>query len=342
VAAMLTLYVVLDGFDLGVGAIHLFVARTDAERRLSIASIGPVWDGNEVWLVAAGGTLFMAFPHLYAESFSGFYLPLMIVLWLLILRGLAIELRSHVPSPLWRSFWDSGFSLASAVLVVFLGIALGNVIRGVSFDMEGRFFTPLWTHFRVAPEPGVIDWFTTLVGLLALVALVQHGALWLVLKTDGKVRERAAAIARRAWLAAGIVTPVVTAVTWAIQPVIRGRFQGTSWGWLFPLLIVGSWWALRSCARSGRDEFAFAESCVYLIGMLGSVALGLYPNLLPDLADTGAGLTISNSAAEHYSLAVALRWWVPGVALALIYMVFAYRHLTDKVRLDEGEGEGEG
>src|SRR3984893_14797190 len=131
VAIMITVYVLLDGFDLGAGAIHLLVAKTDEERRLVFASIGPVWDGNEVWLLAAGGTLYFAFPVLYASSFSGFYLPLMIVLWLLILRGLTLELRSHVDADIWKHFADAVFSFSSGLLAIFFGAALGNVIRGV-------------------------------------------------------------------------------------------------------------------------------------------------------------------------------------------------------------------
>src|SRR5258705_1660744 len=139
VAIMIATYVLLDGFDLGTGAIHLFVAKTDHERRQVLASIGPVWDGNEVWLIAAGGTLYFAFPGLYASSFSGFYLPLMIVLWLLILRGIAIEFRSHIDSPVWKPLWDFVFSAASVLLSIFFGAALGNVIRGVPLDQKGEF-----------------------------------------------------------------------------------------------------------------------------------------------------------------------------------------------------------
>ncbi len=143
VAGMIATYVVLDGFDLGAGIVHLLIARTDGERRQVIGAIGPVWDGNEVWLLAAGGTLYFAFPALYASSFSGFYLPLMMVLWLLILRGLSIELRSHVSAHLWTSFWDVALGVASLLLAVFFGAALGNVVRGVPMNADGYFFLPL-------------------------------------------------------------------------------------------------------------------------------------------------------------------------------------------------------
>src|SRR5579872_1824969 len=158
VALMLTGYVVLDGFDLGAGALHLVAARTDAERRTVLAAIGPVWDGNEVWLLAAGGTLFYAFPLLYASSFSGFYLALNILLWLLVGRALGIELRHHLENRVWAAFFDGAFSLSSILLIVFFGAALGNVMRGVPLGADHYFFAPLWTDFRPGPNPGILDW----------------------------------------------------------------------------------------------------------------------------------------------------------------------------------------
>src|SRR6185369_1651779 len=185
VAVMVAIYVLLDGFDLGAGAVHLLVAKTDEERRTVIRAIGPVWDGNEVWLLAAGGTLYFAFPLLYASSFSGFYLPLMMVLWLLMLRGVGIELRSHVNDPLWWSFFDFVFSVASLLLAIFFGAAIGNVVRGVPLDANGYFFEPLWTNFRVGTHTGILDWYTVITGVLALVTLTVHGSHYLALKTEG-------------------------------------------------------------------------------------------------------------------------------------------------------------
>src|ERR1700756_2303416 len=158
VAVMLATYVVLDGFDLGAGVAHLLIARTDAERRLVLRSIGPVWDGNEVWLLAAGGTLYFAFPALSPSSFSAFYLPLMIVLWLLILRGISIEFRNHIESLVWHPLWDAVFSIASLLLAIFFGAALGNVVRGVPLDPSGYFFLPLWTDFFIGRDAGILDW----------------------------------------------------------------------------------------------------------------------------------------------------------------------------------------
>src|SRR5271163_4007589 len=210
VAGMLAIYAVLDGFDFGVGAIHRLVARTDEERRTVLAAIGPVWDGNEVWLIAAGGVLFMAFPKVYATAFSGFYMALVVVLWLLILRGVAIELRSHQDHPLWREFWDTIFSLASALLAILFGTTLGNLIRGVPLTKEGLRGMPLFTNFLTGRQPGILDWYTTLVGLFTLAALVVHGALYLVWRTTGRVRERSLALAHGAWK---IVLPLWAAST---------------------------------------------------------------------------------------------------------------------------------
>src|SRR3989454_1690837 len=199
VAVMIAMYVALDGFDIGAGIIHLLVAKSDSERRLVLRSIGPVWDGNEVWLLAAGGTLYFAFPALYASGFSGFYLPLMIVLWLLILRGASIEFRNHIKSAVWDPLWDFLFCASSLLLAVFFGAALGNVVRGVPLDASGYFFEPLWTNFQLGDEPGILDWYSILVGVLALAALVVHGALWVTLKTTGSVRERSLRLASQGW-----------------------------------------------------------------------------------------------------------------------------------------------
>src|SRR5215813_3423591 len=187
VALMVVAYVVLDGFDLGAGVIHLIAGREDEERTAIIRAIGPVWDGNEVWLLAAGGTLYFAFPHLYASSFSGFYLPLMMVLWLLMLRAIGIEFRVHSESAVWRKFFDVVFSGSSALLAIFFGAALGNVIRGVPLGADGYFFEALWTNWRVGPQPGILDWYTVLAGVVALVALTVHGSLYITVKTEDDV-----------------------------------------------------------------------------------------------------------------------------------------------------------
>src|SRR3989449_9221483 len=229
IAAMIAVYVLLDGFDLGAGIVHLVVAKSDAERRQALRTIGPVWDGNEVWLLAAGGTLYFAFPALYASGFSGFYLPLMIVLWLLVFRGISIEFRNHVESPVWAPLWDVAFCFSSLLLAVFYGAALGNVVRGVPLDARGYFFEALWTDFRLGPETGILDWYTILVGLAAFFALAQHGALWLLVKTAGAVQERARRIARVVWWGVAALTAVVTWFTFRVQPQVPANLSGHRW-----------------------------------------------------------------------------------------------------------------
>jgi cytochrome d ubiquinol oxidase subunit II len=227
---MLCMYVILDGFDLGAGILHLSAARNNDERRSVLGAIGPFWDGNEVWLIAAGGTLYFAFPRLYASSFSGFYLPLMIVLWLLILRGLGIEMRHQVDHPMWRSFWDGTFSIASALLAIFLGAALGNVVRGVPLSPEGYFFTPLWTSFTVQPDAGILDWFTVLMGLVGLSTLAVHGGNYIAMKTTGDVHMRARAHAR-VWSWGVLLSSLAAAVSaFVIRPSIWTNYSEHAWG----------------------------------------------------------------------------------------------------------------
>src|SRR5438034_1128459 len=238
VAIMIAMYVLLDGFDLGAGAIHLLVAKTDEERRQVLASIGPVWDGNEVWLIATGGTLYFAFPTLYASAFSGFYLPLMIVLWLLILRGSSIELRNHIKSVVWGPLWDFLFCASSLLLAVFFGAALGNVVRGVPLDSSGYFFEPLWTDFRLGDETGILDWYTILVGVLALLALMMHGGLWVQMKTSGEVSRRAKRVAGRAWWGVGALLAIVTALALRMQPQVKENIITLPPGFCFPVCLV--------------------------------------------------------------------------------------------------------
>lgn len=326
-AIMIAGYVVLDGFDLGAGSIHLLVATNAEERGSIVRSIGPVWDGNEVWLLAGGGTLFMAFPALYAASFSGFYLPLMMVLWLLILRGVSIEFRHHLDSPVWTPLWDGAFSIASILLAVFYGAALGNVVRGVPLDPSGNFFLPLWTDFAPGAQPGILDWYTILIGVLSLAALAVHGALWVRYKTAGELSRRAGEMALRLWWALGALTLLATAASFAIQPRIPGNFRQYPWGAVFPLLAIAGFFGMRT-----RGELAsFLGSCVFLVGMLTSAAFGVFPYVLPPAPSHEFGLTIYNSATGAYGLKVALAWWIPGMLLAGGYSAFVYRKFGGKV-----------
>jgi cytochrome d ubiquinol oxidase subunit II len=335
VAVMIAVYVVLDGFDLGAGVLHLFVARTDSERRTVLQSIGPVWDGNEVWLLAAGGALVLAFPRLYASAFSGFYLPLMMVLWLLILRAISIEFRSHLTNPLWRPFWDVAFSLSSLLLAVFLGAALGNVVRGVPLGEDGYFFTPLWTSFGIrGSELGVLDWYTVTVGLTSLLALTYHGAMWVILKTDGSIRTRTKRVAGLVWPLLLLFLALITIMTFNIQPQVPDRLNGNPLSYLFPVAALGGILASRRFMAQGRELPAFLGSALFLAAMLVSVVFGLYPMVLPDAGTPEASLTIYNASGPPYSLRVALFWWIPGMILVGSYTTFVYRKMAGKVVLD--------
>jgi len=330
VAFMITMYVLLDGFDLGAGAIHLLVAKTDEERRQVLASVGPVWDGNEVWLIAAGGTLFFGFPALYASSFSGFYLPLMIVLWLLILRGISIEFRNHITSKVWDPFWDFLFSAASLLLAVVFGAALANVVRGVPLDAGGYFFEPLWTDFRLGEQTGILDWYTILVGVMSLLVLTMHGALWVQVRTTGAVNERSAKIASNVWWGVLILTAVITTITFKVQPQVKENFVTWPWGLVFPFLAIAGIAGVRFELVKGDERKAFFASCAYLIGMLASVVFGLYPMVLP-ARNPIYSLTVSSAKAGDYGLKVGIVWWTFGILLVAGYFIYIYRSLAGKV-----------
>ncbi len=334
VSAMLAVYAALDGFDFGVGIIHRFVARTDDERRTVLTTIGPIWDGNEVWLIAAGGVLFAAFPKVYATAFSGFYLALMIVLWLFILRGVAIEFRSQQENALWREFWDTIFSVASAALAVAFGATLGNLLRGVPLGSDGLRGMPLFTNFRPGRESGIFDWYTLLVGLFVLVTLAGHGALFVVWKTTGPVRDRSLAIARRAWQAVIVLWLGVTAATAWVRPGSFSNVAGRPWTFVFVAASIAGVWGALWFPRRGRELAAFLSSCTFVAGMVAAALAHNYPYWLWSTLDPASSLSAFNSATDAYGMRVALVWWVIGMALVAGYFTYLFRTMRGKV----GEG----
>jgi cytochrome bd ubiquinol oxidase subunit II len=336
ISVMIAAYVVLDGFDLGAGIIYLVAGRTGEERRKVLRSIGPVWDGNEVWLLAAGGTLYFAYPQLYASAFSGFYLPLMMVLWLLMLRGIGIELGAHMDNLVWRGFFDVIFSASSALLAIFFGAALGNVIRGVPLNAEGYFFEPLWTNFRLGPHPGILDWYTVMAGVVALVTLTAHGALYVTLKTDGELGARARQIATTLWPVQLALTLISLSATWFVRPSIKTNYVAYPIGFLIPVVVFGSLVLMLVWTRKGKELQAFLASCVYITGMLVGVVFALYPVVLPASTDVAYNLTIHNAAAGNHGLTVGLIWWSLSMILALGYFFVVYRMFRGKVQLEEG------
>ncbi|MCB1008126.1 MAG: cytochrome d ubiquinol oxidase subunit II, partial [Acidobacteria bacterium] len=231
-AVMVAVYVVMDGFDFGAGALHLAVAKSDRERRQVLAAIGPFWDGNEVWLLAGGGVLFLAFPKVLASGLSGFYLAIMLVLWVLILRGISIEFRSHVGDGMWRGFWDGVFFLASTLAPVLFGAALGNLLRGVPLDGDGWFALPLFESFSPTGALGILDWYTVLAGVFALVAILHHGALFLAWKTDGAVHARSRLWAGRLFPVTIVVWIAATAATASVAPEVFSGIPNSPLAWV--------------------------------------------------------------------------------------------------------------
>jgi len=341
VAVMVAAYVVLDGFDLGAGVIYLGVGKSSDDRQRIMRAIGPVWDGNEVWLLSAGGTLYFAFPLLYASSFSGFYLPLMMVLWLLMLRGIGIELRAHMDNPVWRGFFDSVFCVSSALLCIFFGAALGNVVRGVPLGPDQYFFEPLWTNFRVGINNGILDWYTVLTGVIALVTLTAHGSLYVAIKTEGELNQRARRVALAAWPLQVVLTVLGLIATIYIRPNVLDNYKHYPIGFLIPALVYGALAVMIYAIRKGEDvaseKMAFVASAVYIVFMLVGAAFALYPVVLPASTDPARNLTIYNTAAGQHGLTVGFTWWILGMILALGYFFFVYRMFKGKVRL-EGEG----
>src|SRR5215469_12738585 len=304
VAVMIVAYVVLDGFDLGVGILHLFLPRTEMERRVSLRSIGPVWDGNEVWLLAGGGTLYFAFPLLYASAFSGFYLPLMIVLWLLVLRGICLELRNHLDVGVWRTLLDRLFGISSALLTIFFGAALANVIRGVPLQADGFFFLPLWTNWKPGANPGILDWYTVIGGLVALIALTLHGALWLTIKVSGALEESALRIVRPLWGALLAITIVSLIATIAVRPQMLDNYYRYPITFIVPVGVLGSLGGIQYWNRRRQPVRAFLASCAYLFFMLAGACWGLYPSLLPSSTGSGQDITLDRALSGRHTLSV--------------------------------------
>ena len=320
-------YIVLDGFDLGVGMLHPFAAKEDRERRIVLNSIGPIWDGNEVWLVVGGGVLFAAFPVVYAALFSGFYWALMLVLIALILRTVAIEFRGKRESSRWRGLWDSVFSLASFGLALLLGVAFGNVISGVPLDGNGE--------IRLDSLLDVLHPFALFVGVTTITMLLMHGALYLVVKTEGDLRARV-----RRWIpwfiGAFTLTAAVTGVWILLEDYgITDTFTDDVWTLIFPAVALGAFVWMIVMYRRGRDVAAFFGSCAVLAFSLATIAAVLYPNMLKSSTDPNFSMTVSNASAENYTLTVMLVVAIVGIPFVLLYTAGVQYLFSGKVRLTE-------
>jgi cytochrome d ubiquinol oxidase subunit II len=339
VSFMIAIYAVMDGFDFGAGSLHLIVAKTNEERREVLGAIGPLWDGNEVWLIAAAGALFMAFPKVLAAGFSGFYLALFLVLWTLILRGISIEFRSHVEDRLWRTFWDGSFAVSSILLPILLGMALGNVIRGVPLDLQGNFNIPLFTTFGTGNPVGILDWYTLLVGVFAWVVLTAHGALFLAWKLEGPVQARCLRMAMPLWILTLALWLATTLATKAVNPAIFEAFSKTTPAWLFFVVYVAGLGLIFLGLSRRWPLLAFLGSCAFVLGILATTATCVFPVMLRSTLDPAWSLTAFNASVEAQGLRAGLAWWLIGFPLVVAYFAYLFYLHRGKVKAaPEGEG----
>ena len=325
--AIIAGYLVLDGFDLGVGMLHPFAAKEDRERRLVLNSIGPVWDGNEVWLVVGGGVLFAAFPVVYAALFSGFYWAMMFVLIFLILRTVAIEFRSKRESSGWRGLWDAVFSLSSFALALLLGVAFGNVISGVPLGQNG--------HIQLDSLLDLLHPFAVFLGVTTIAMLLMHGALYLVVKTDGELQARV-----RRWVPRFVVLFTLTAAASAVWIALEDygvsdTFTDDVWTLVFPIAALAAYVWMVLMFRRGRDVASFFGSCAVIVFALATISVGLYPNMLKSSTDPDFSMTVSNASAESYTLTVMLIVAIIGIPFVLLYTAGVQYLFSGKVMLTE-------
>lgn len=334
-ASTLAIYLVLDGRNFGAGALHLIVAKTAAERRQVVAALGPLWSWHEVWLIALGGELFLAFPSVLATAFTGYYLALFLVLWSLILRGTSLEVGGHIDNPLWQAFWDFVFTVSSIMLAVLFGAALGNVARGVPLDGSGEFQMAFFTNFGVRGHVGLLDWYTVSMGVFTLIILCAHGAVYLAIKTEGAVHDRAERLAGRLWMAVCPGFIAIAVETWWVRPeLIAGM-------WHRPLVVVAVIIAVAGAAAiftglgSRREQRAFIGSWLVIIGLLGAGAAAMFPFMLHSTLGEEHSLTAFNCSASRKSLLVGIVWWPIALLLALGYFLFIFRYYRGKVKPTE-------
>jgi cytochrome d ubiquinol oxidase subunit II len=319
-------YALLDGFDLGVGILHPFVPRTDEERRLSMNSIGPLWDGNEVWLVTFGGALFAAFPGAYATVFSGFYTAFMLLLVALISRAVSLEFRSKVSAPGWRRFWDWGFFAGSALASLLFGVAVGNAMLGLPLDAEGNIQASLLDQLRPYP---------ILVGLMTVALFALHGGLFLYLKTEGDLQRRLRDWMWRSWGFLLVTFMLTTVATVALIPRATANFEQFPWSAAVVLAAVLAVANVPRCLYWDRPGQAFISSSVLIVCLVGLFGLALFPNLVTASNDPANSVTIFNSASSQKTLTIMLIIAAIGMPFVITYSGIIYWTFRGKVQLGE-------
>jgi cytochrome bd ubiquinol oxidase subunit II len=331
VSFMLIIYVALDGRNFGAGMLHWFVARTPEERRQVVAAIGPLWSWHEVWLVGFGGTLVAVFPRLMASAFAGYYLALFLILWGLILRGIAIEVGGHINDRLWQGFWDFVFVCANVLLAILFGAAAGNVARGVPLDAHGNFSMAFFTDFRVRGYVGLLDWYTVSIAIFAAVILAAHGATYLTLKTEGPVHDRSATRAKYLWAAVAPLFLAIALESWVVRPDLPGHAIYNPFCWLGLLVVIVSAMTLISGLSTRRERRAFVGSNFLLVGLLTTGGAAVFPVMLYSTLAPENSLTAYAVASSPRAFLLASMWWPVGFALAAAYFVFISRRYAGKV-----------
>ncbi len=342
IALVLIIFFILDGYDFGTGIIHLFLAKKEKDKEVIAKAAGLFWDSNEVWLVAAGRMLFMAFPTYYASVFSGFYLPLIIVLWLIIFRAIGLELRSQFSYEMWKNIWDKAFGVSSLLLALFFGIALGNVVRGVNLGgfengvsaYEGHyFFLPLWnsSFSPLVESPGVIDWFTIIIGLISVVTLAIHGANWIVLKTNSSINNHLKTIIFKLSILLSILTVFSLFVWYKVNPNCFDNFSDKPYLIIFPMIYIISLIGLLFIKKNKNNTKNFLFSTFLIFGGIASSLASIFPVILPSTNKMHESLTIYNTSTTNYGLSVAFNWAIVGVILMVIYFVVQKRFLKGKI-----------
>ncbi len=321
IGVLLTGYAILDGFDLGVGFWHLFTKK-EKHRQANLRSVGPVWDGNEVWLLTGGGAIFAAFPPVYACVFSGFYLAMMLVLLGLIFRAVSIEFRHQLDSRSWKRKWDLAFGLGSVLPALLYGVALGNVVRGLELDATGNYTAGFFA---------LLNPYALLVGLTGLAMFVTHGGIWIAGKTSGQQNEQARAWASRSWVAWLVLFLVVSG--WSLAAHVQGSI-------VLPLaaalVALAAMVVARHAVGVGNTRRAFAASSLAIAGHLGAAGATLFPNMVPATNDPSLSLTIWNASSSQNTLTVMTVLAVLGMPIVLGYTAWVYRMFSGKVDL-EGE-----
>lgn len=326
-------YVVLDGRNFGAGMLHWLVARTPGERRQVVAAIGPLFHWHEVWLLSFGGSLVAIFPRLMASAFAGYYLALFLILWCILLRGMALEAGGHLNDRLWQQFWDFVLVVSSFLLAVLFGAAAGNTARGVPLDEQGDFSMAFFTNFNVRGHVGILDWYTVSVAVFGVIMLAAHGATYLVLKTLGPVHDRSALYAKRLWLACLPLFLIVTIETWFVRPGLVTAGIANPLCWLGIVVVAASIFVLVSGIRSGREMKAFIGSNLLIIALLATGGFALYPVMLFSTLDPTYSLSADQVASSQKTLAGAVVWWLAAAAMSAGYIFYISRHYRGKVSL---------